>query len=48
MSIGILQVPEVKESQSDRPARYPRCPGETFQRWGVAGKKVRDPHLSEV
>jgi transposase-like protein len=48
MSIVILQLPEVKYSQEARPSRCPYCPGETFQRWGGAGKRVTDPHLDEV
>ncbi len=48
MSIVILQVPEVKYSQAERPKRCPYCPGETFQRWGGTRKAVRDPHLKET
>jgi hypothetical protein len=48
MSIVLLQVPEVKYGQPNRPKRCPYCPGETFQRWGGAGKRVSDPQLSEV
>ncbi len=35
MSIVVLQVPEVKYSQAERPSRCPYCSGETFQRWGI-------------
>lgn len=48
MSIVVLQVPEVKYGQTERPSHCPYCPGETFQRWGGVAKSVRDPHLSEV
>jgi transposase-like protein len=48
MGIVILQVPEVKDKESGRPKRCSYCEGETFQRWGGSGKRVRDPHLSEV
>jgi transposase-like protein len=48
MSIIVLQAPEVKYSQADRPSHCPYCSGETFQRWGGVAKPVRDPHFSEV
>jgi transposase-like protein len=48
MPIVVLQIPEVKYSQAERPKQCPYCSGETFQRWGGAGKQVRDPHLGEV
>jgi transposase-like protein len=48
MSIVILQVPEVKYSQSNRPTHCPYCAGDTFQRWGGVAKPVRDPHFSEA
>jgi len=48
MSIVILHIPEVKYIRAERPNRCPYCSGETFQRWGGTGKKVRDSRLSEV
>ena len=48
MSIVTLRLPEVKYCQEERPRRCPYCPGETFQRWGGAGKRVKDPWLGEV
>lgn len=48
MSIVTLRLPEVKYCQETRPNRCPYCPGETFQRWGGAAKRVSDPHLREV
>lgn len=48
MSIVILQLPEVKYSREERPAKCAYCPGETFQRWGGAAKRVSDPRLGEV
>jgi transposase-like protein len=48
MSIVTLQLPDVKDCQEKRPNRCPYCTGETFQRWGGAGKRVIDPHLGEV
>lgn len=48
MSIVLLQLPEVKYFEAERPKRCPSCPGETFQRWGCNTKRVRDPRLREV
>lgn len=48
MSIVTLQLPEVKASERGRPQRCPVCGGETFQRWGGAIRKVRDPRIREV
>jgi transposase-like protein len=48
MSIVLLQLPEVKYCQSERPSQCPYCSGTTFQRWGGTVKRVRDPHLSQV
>jgi transposase-like protein len=48
MSIVLLQLPEVKYFQAERPRRCPYCPGELFQRWGCHPKRVRDPRLREV
>jgi len=48
MSIVLLQVPEVKYLQPNRPKQCPNCGGEIFQRWGGYAKNVRDPHLKEV
>jgi transposase-like protein len=48
MSIVTLQLPDVKYCREKRPNRCPYCSGETFQRWGGAGKRVIDPRLGEV
>jgi transposase-like protein len=48
MSIVTLRLPEVKVCESSRPKRCQICGGETFQRWGGAIRKVRDPHIREV
>lgn len=48
MSIVTLQLPEVKACEASRPKQCPSCKGETFQRWGGAIRKVRDPHIREV
>jgi len=45
MSIVLLQVSEVKDSQLDHPMRSPYCSGETFQRYGGVTTSVRDPRL---
>ncbi len=48
MSIVTLQLPEVKAWETSRPKQCPSCKGETFQRWGGAMRKVRDPHIHQV
>lgn len=48
MSIVTLQLPEVKTCETSRPTQCPNCKGETFQRWGGAIRKVRDPRIHEV
>ena len=48
MPIVTLQLPEVKACETSRPKQCPTCKGETFQRWGGAIRKVRDPRLDEV
>ena len=48
MSIVTLRLPEVKYCQEIRPHQCAYCQGETFQRWGGAGKRVRDPRMGEV
>lgn len=48
MSIVTLQVPEVKAIETSRPKSCPYCKGETFQRWGGAIRRVRDPQIHEV
>jgi hypothetical protein len=48
MSIVTLHLPEVKACEINRPQQCPSCKGETFQRWGGAMRKVRDPQIHEV
>lgn len=48
MSIVTLVLPEVKACETSRPKRCGVCGGETFQRWGGAIRKVRDPRIREV
>lgn len=48
MSMVTLQLPEVKACETSRPKGCPKCGGETFQRWGGAMRKVRDPQVREV
>lgn len=48
MAIVLLQLPEVKYIQANRPKQCPNCPGQIFQRWGCNTKRVRDPRLREV
>ena len=47
MSISVLKLPEDKV-QAERPAKYPSCGGDIFQRWGGNIRKVRDPNLREL
>jgi len=48
MPIVILQLPEVKENEESRPEKCPKCPGNTFQRWGGEVRKIKDPQIKEV
>jgi transposase-like protein len=48
MSIVILQAAEVKVCKDERPSKCHYCEGETFQRWGGAIRKVKDPQIKEV
>ena len=48
MSIVTLQLPEVKACETSRPKKCPVCGNETFQRWGGAIRKVRDPQIREI
>ncbi len=42
MAIVTLQLPTVKRKTEIRPQKCPYCQGETFQRWGLVKKPVRD------
>lgn len=48
MSIVVLQLPDVKRKSEilSRECRY--CHGETFQRWGVVKKPVKDNRYRKV
>lgn len=48
MSIVIIQLPDVKETEEKRPSHCPKCGGETFQRWGRSKREVRDPQIKQV
>ncbi len=48
MSIVVLQLPDVKQSNETRPKICPNCQGETFQRWGKVIKPVKDNHLDTI
>jgi len=48
MSIVVLKLPDVKRKTEERPKRCPYCKGETFQRWGMVSKPVKDVHVRQV
>lgn len=48
MSIVVLKLPDVKRKTEERPKRCPYCKGETFQRWGMVRKPVKDVHVRQV
>jgi transposase-like protein len=48
MAIVILQLPDVKEKEENRPEKCPYCAGVTFQRWGGRKRKIKDPQIKEV
>ncbi|WP_041455055.1 hypothetical protein [Anaerolinea thermophila] len=41
MPMVVLQLPNVKRKQGNRPKKCPYCLGETFQRWGKRRKALR-------
>lgn len=47
MSI-VIQLPEVKGHESNRPHKCRHCQGQTFQRWGQHRKRIKDPKLKNV
>lgn len=48
MSIVVLKLPDVKQRTEVRPSECPYCQGETFQRWGVVNKPVKDIRVRHV
>ena len=48
MSIIVLQLPDVKIKTESRPGKCPNCKGETFQRWGMGHKPIRDSQRRSV
>jgi len=48
MPIVILQLPDVKRKNENRPKQCPYCQGQTFQRWGKVRKPVRDSRYRSV
>jgi hypothetical protein len=48
MSIVVLQLPDVKRKSEIRPRECRYCHGETFQRWGVVKKPVKDNRYRKV
>ena len=48
MSIVVLKLPAVKRKREERPKQCPYCAGETFQRWGLVKKPVKDIRIRKV
>ena len=48
MPIVVLQLPDVKRKNENRPKQCPYCQGQTFQRWGKVRKPVRDSRYRSV
>lgn len=48
MSIVVLKLPAVKRQREERPKACRYCAGETFQRWGVVNKPVKDIRVRQV
>lgn len=48
MSIVVLKLPDVKRKREERPKVCRYCAGETFQRWGVVNKPVKDVRVRHV
>lgn len=44
----ILQLPEVKRNNFNRPQQCPYCKGETFQGWGTISKQIKDTKVRHV
>jgi hypothetical protein len=48
MSIVVLKLPDVKQKREERPKKCRYCAGNTFQRWGVVNKPVKDIRVRNV
>ena len=48
MTLVVLKLPEVKRKREARPQKCRYCAGETFQRWGVVNKPVKDLRVRQV
>ena len=48
MAILVLKLPSVKRKNEERPKKCPYCSGETFQRWGLMNKPVRDTRYRRI
>jgi len=44
----VLQLPEVKRENEERPSVCPYCGGETFQRWGTIHRQIKDTKVRKV
>jgi transposase-like protein len=44
----VLQLPQVKREQQERPSHCCYCKGEVFQRWGMVSKQIKDTKVRTV
>jgi len=44
----VLQLPAVKRKKLIRPSKCPYCKGETFQRWGLVSKQIKDTKVRSI
>lgn len=44
----VLQLPRVEGKQVARPSQCPYCKGETFQRWGIESRQIKDTKVRTV
>lgn len=44
----VLQLPRVERKNHTRPSKCPYCKGETFQRWGVVSRQLKDTKVRRV
>ncbi len=44
----VIQLPEVRRANPKRPSRCPYCQGETFQRWGLVKRRLKDTRVRSV
>ncbi|MBS4060432.1 MAG: transposase, partial [Bacteroidetes bacterium] len=44
----VLQLPRVERKRHTRPSECPYCKGETFQRWGMVSRQIKDTKVRRV